>query len=114
MSIKIHFHIRTNRPSKDGSVPVFMLLSLNRKQRITISMNKLIPLKKEYRNYSLSQIKEKLTDKKDQLFYWDNIRERAMKGDFNWESINNFLDNEKTRANNILLGFQFLSRLLLS
>lgn len=98
MSIKIHFHIRTNRPSKDGSVQIFMLLSLNRRQRLTISMNKLIPLKKEYRNLSKIKIAELLKEKKHGLFCWDETRERATKGDFNWEAINHFLDSEKNQG----------------
>lgn len=110
MSIKIHFHIRTNRPSKDGSVQIFMLLSLNRRQRLTISMNKLIPLKKEYRNLSKIKVTELLNEKKQGLFYWDETRERAIKGDFNWESINHFLDSEKTRAYDILLKFQLRNK----
>lgn len=110
MNAKIHFHIRTNRPSKDGSVPIFMLFSLNREQRLTISLGKTIPLKKEYRKYAPDKLESLNKEDKNALYCWDPIRERAIKGDFNWESINLFLDSEKARANEILMKYEIMGK----
>lgn len=108
MSIKIHFYIRTDRPTKERSVQIIMLFVINRKQRLKISTGKYISLKKEFSKLSLDEIINTDPRTKDQLYNWDFSKERAIKGTGNWESINNYLDKEKARANEIILKLQML------
>ena len=99
MSAKIHFYLRTDRPTKDGSAQIILLFTIDRKHRLKISTGKFIPLKKEYRKLSLPQILELSNEKKEAIYCWDIAQERAIKGAGNWEIINNYLDYEKARAN---------------
>ncbi|HRE31997.1 MAG TPA: hypothetical protein PLD88_08490, partial [Candidatus Berkiella sp.] len=48
----LHFDIRTDRPNKEGSAPIFLVFTINRYQRIRISLGKHIQLKKEFRKVS--------------------------------------------------------------
>ena len=110
MSVKIHFHIRTNRPSKDGSVQIFMLLSLNRNQRLTISTGKSISIKKEFTKLTKEEISLLALEHREKIYSWDLQKERAIKGAENWEGINNYLDNEKNRANQILFKYELMNK----
>ena len=110
MNTKIHFYIRTDRPAKDGSVQIYLMLTINRKQRLKISTGKYIPLKKEYQKLSKEKIQTLLQQHKENLYYWDTQKERATKGARNSEKINQYLDNEKTRANQILLKYELLNK----
>lgn len=109
MSAKIHFYLRTDRPSKDGSVQIFLFFTLNRDQRIKISTGKFIPLKKEYKKLPLEQLYS-LHPNKEDLYCWDQKKERAIKGAENSESLNNYLDSEKARANQILLRYELMNK----
>lgn len=110
MSATIHFYLRYDRPSKDGSASIFLMLSLNRKQRLKISTGKSIPLKKEYSKLTNKQIEEIPLEKREELYYWDFQKEKASKGFNGWNSLNNFLDREKVRANDILLKFELRNK----
>ncbi|MBL7911680.1 MAG: site-specific integrase [Bacteroidia bacterium] len=111
MSAKIHFYVRTNRPSKDGSLQIFMLISLSRTQRLTISTGQNIPLRKEYRNkLDKAFIQSLSSEKLEDYYFWDRSKERATKGDFSWEKINHHLDNEKTKANDIVLKYELMKK----
>ncbi len=46
MKTSIHFYIRTDRPAKDGKVPVCLLFQLGKNQRFRINTGKCISLKK--------------------------------------------------------------------
>src|ERR1700749_2355413 len=110
MSAKIHFYIRTERPRKDGAVQVFLLFIINRHQRLKISTGKYISLRKEYSGSKMKQLKEESLIKKEHLYYWDGVRERAIKGIENWEDINRYLDAEKEKANKILSKFELMNK----
>jgi integrase len=110
MSAKIHFYIRTDRPSKDGSVPIYLKFSLSRTQRIKISTGKCIAVKKEFQKLSNEAIELLSPEKRETIYGWDKLKERAIKGDPNWEAINDFLDSEKYRAKQVVLKFELLNR----
>ena len=110
MSAKIHFYIRTDRPTKDGSVPIYLKFSLSRTQRIKISTGKCIAVKKEFQKLTNEAIELLTPEKRETIYCWDKLKERAIKGDANWEAINDFLDSEKFRANQVLLKFELLNR----
>ncbi|MBA2614156.1 MAG: site-specific integrase [Bacteroidetes bacterium] len=110
MSAKIHFYLRLERPSKDGSVPIYLMMSLSRDQRVKISLEKYIPIKKEYSKVSNSELLKLSFEERSQAYFWDLDKERASKGFANWESLNMFLDNEKYRANQIILKYEQLNK----
>jgi hypothetical protein len=70
MSDKIHFYLRTDRPTKDGSAQIILLFTIwqkttiDRKHRLKISTGKFIPLKKEYRKLLPAQIAELVQKKR--------------------------------------------------
>jgi site-specific recombinase XerD len=111
MNAFIHFYIRTDRPAKDGSVPVCLLLQMSKNQRVRICTDKLIPLKNKYRKLNTEQLKS-LEKTKEELYCWDNIREKATKDAENWERVNLYIDKEKAKINEILLKFDMLNRTL--
>jgi hypothetical protein len=110
MNTKIHFYIRTDRPAKDGSVQIYLMLTINRKQRLKISIGKYVQLKREYQRLNKAQIQALVKEHKENLYYWDIQKERATKGTGNSEMINQYLDNEKTKANQILLKYELLNK----
>lgn len=106
----LHFDIRTDRPNKEGAAPIFLVFTINRYQRIRISIGKHIQLKKEYRKLNNEAILNTNSTERLTYYCWDSTKERAIKGCDNWESINSFLDKEKFRANEILLKFQLQNK----
>lgn len=110
MSAKIHFYIRTDRPSKDGSVPIYLKFSLSRTQRIKISTGKSVSLKREFQKLTNEAIESLTPEKRETIYCWDKAKERVVKGDANWETINDYLDSEKFRAKQVLLKFELLNR----
>src|ERR1700740_2208270 len=109
MNNSTHFYIRTDRPAKDGSAPICLLFLLNRKQRFRINTGKSVSLKKEYQNLSPEQLKEISIIKKEELYYWDTVKERTIKGSENWQKINDYLDEKKARANRVLLNLELMN-----
>jgi integrase len=110
MSAKIHFYIRTERPRKDGAVQIFLLFVINRRQRLKISTGKYISLKREYQNLNAEQLSKVGITKKEDLFYWDSSKERAIKGTANWEEINTYLDAEKDKTNKVLSKYESMNK----
>ena len=53
----IHFMLRIERPSPDASVAVYIRITFNRNQIITLATGKSVPLKKEFRDLSTDSIK---------------------------------------------------------
>lgn len=109
MNTKVHFYLRTDRPAKDGSAQVFLFLTINKNHRIKISTGKYIPLKKEYRKLSTQEIETKLKNKED-VYCWDQKKERATKGADNSESLNIYFDEEKARINKIILRYDLMNK----
>jgi len=91
MSAKIHFYLRTDRPTKDGSSQIVLLFIIGRTRRLKISTGKYIPLKKEYNKLTATEIKIIKKEKPDSLYYWDELKERASKGFSGWENKNKYL-----------------------
>lgn len=110
MSTKIHFYLRTDRPDKNGSVPIYMQFSLSRSKRIKFQTGKYISLKKEYQKLNKVDLNALSYEKRLQVYFWDDNKERAIKGSEDWQAINDFLDDEKVRANKILQKFELLNK----
>src|SRR5689334_21204961 len=110
MSASIHFYLRTDRPSKDGSVPIYIMFTLSRTQRVKFSTDKYIALKKQYRTLSRVNLELLSPEEREDLYCWDKAAERAIKGEKSYESINDFLDAEKVRAKQILVKFELLNK----
>lgn len=109
MNTSIHFNIRTDRPKKDGSVPVVLYFTLNRNQRLKISLGKYISLKHDAKENAINQPSENSTNK-ELLYCWDSQKERATRGTENWQQINIFLDSEKARANKIIMNYELMNK----
>lgn len=110
MSAKIHFYIRTNRPRKDGAVQVFLFFILNRRQRFQVSTGQYIPLKREFKNMSLEEIKNLPKAKREELYCWDHKGEKVIKGAQGWETLNLQLEVQRAKANQILLKYQVMGK----
>ena len=98
----IHYMLRIERPSKDGSVAVYMRVTFDRKDKIALATGKTIPLKREVQNISIDDILKMPAEERYDLYYWDKKKERSVKGFGNTEKFNLFLDDERKRANDIL------------
>lgn len=110
MSAKIHFYLRTDRPNKEGSAPVFLMFTINRYQRIKITTGKFVQLKREYRKLSKEEMLNIPNERRESLYCWDTSKERVTKGADNWESMNNFLDMEKSRANEVVMKYELQNK----
>jgi len=110
MKAIIHFYIRTDRPSKDGSVPVCLSFLIGKNQRLRINTGKYIALKRQFRKLTEDEIKQLPLAKKEDLYCWDTARERASKEAENREPVNSYLDNEKAKINQIISKFEMLNK----
>jgi hypothetical protein len=110
MSATIHFYIRSERPNSDNSVQMYIIFSLNRKLKTKISLHKNIPIKKEFSHLNHAQLE--LLDKnvRNGIFCWDSHKERATNDAPNHVRINQFLDSEKKRANDIILKHDLMGK----
>lgn len=106
MSATIHYYLRLDRPLKDGSVQINLVLTLNRNQRLKISTGKNVPLKKEFNKLTKEKLESLSITEREKMYYWDYAKERVIKGFPGWENLNNYLDKERVRANDILLKFE--------
>jgi site-specific recombinase XerD len=109
MKTSIHFYIRTDRSAKDGRVPICLLFQIGKNQRFRINTGKCISLKKQYHKLNVEQLKS-LNIKREDLYGWDVIKERATKETGNWERINIFLDNEKSKINQIISKYELMNK----
>jgi site-specific recombinase XerD len=110
MSAKIHFYIRTNRPQKDGSVPVFLFFIINRRQRLQVGTGQSVPLKKEHKKMCSDEIRILPKAKREELYCWDNKTERITKSAPGWEAINLQLEVLKAKANQVILKYQVMGK----
>ena len=106
MKPTIHFTLRVERPTPDGSAAVYIRVTFNRKQIITLATGKTISLKKEYGHLKIEEIKAVPKDKRHELYCWDKQKERAIKGFGSYQSFNLFFDDEKKRANDLLYDLE--------
>lgn len=110
MSATIHFYIRSERPHADNSAQVFMLFIINRKLKAKISLHKRIPIRKEFRKLKPEEIGKFEASIRNDMFCWDSEKERATNQAPSYDKINQFLDAEKKRANDIVLKYQLINK----
>jgi integrase len=106
MSAKVHYYIRTDRPQDDGSVQIYFVFALNRKERMKFATGKYVSLKNEYKKLTVTDLLGIPQEKREELYCWDSGKQRAIKGTKNVERINYYLVSEEKRANDIILDFQ--------
>lgn len=111
MKATLHYVLRTDRPRPDGSAIIYLRLTINRRNKPMYSLYRVIPLKAKYRNLTVEQIeaypvkKEKGDTKtiiRDDLYCWDKAKGRATRGFGSAESLNQFLNEEIVRSENII------------
>jgi site-specific recombinase XerD len=111
MKATLHFVLRTHRPRPDGSAIIYLRLTINRRNKPFYSLYRNIPLKKQYRHFTLEQIEtypikrekgDTKTITRDELYCWDKDKERASRGFGSMETLNQFLNEEIVRAENIV------------
>jgi len=112
MSATVHYFLRTDRPKEDGSVQVYFVFALNRTQRMKLATGKYICLKKEYQHLTAAKIIEIPNEKREDLYCWDPVKQRATKGAKNIERLNYYLISEEKRANDIILAHQIQDKTL--
>lgn len=107
MKPSIHFHIRLDRPAKNGSVPIYLVFLIDRKNRTKISIGKSVLLKKEYQGLSVKSLLQiPLSDRK-RYYCWDENLERVTPLR---DPLNNILDKEKARAISIIEKFELMEQ----
>lgn len=111
MKATLHYVLRTDRPRPDGSAIIYLRLTINRRNKPMYSIYRVIPLKAKYRNLTLEEIeaypvkKEKgdtKTISRDELYCWDKAKGRATRGFGSAETLNQFLNEEIVRSENII------------
>lgn len=107
MSATIHFHIRLDRPSKDGSVPIYLIFLISRTQRTKISLGKNVPLKKQYKRLSVEDLLKVPMEERGNYYSWDEAAERVLPFT---SKINNHIDKERARAISIIEKFEAMDR----
>lgn len=111
MKANLHDILRTDRPRPDGSALIYLRVIINRRNKPMLSMYRNIPLKPKYKNLTVEEI-EKYPVKRDQndlktitrdeLYCWDKAKGRATPGFGSAESLNQFLNEEIVRAEDII------------
>lgn len=112
MSAKVQFYLRTDRPQADGSVQIYFVFAMSRKQRLKYATGKYINLKTEYTNFTQNDILSYPPEKREELYCWDNTSLRATKGNKNLERLNFYLISQEKRANDIILEYQIKGQTL--
>src|ERR1041385_2266183 len=109
MKATLHYVLRTDRPRPDGTAIVYLRLTIMGRNKPMYSLYRSVPLKKQYRHLTPERIEEypvKKTDPKtitrDDLYCWDKAKGRATRGFGSAESLNQFLNEEIVRAENII------------
>jgi len=110
MSAKVHFFLRTDRPTSEGSAQIYMVFALTRTKRKKYATGKYIPLKRESKNLSPEEIIKLCPEERDKLYYWDTDKQRATKGCHNSEKINHFLATHEKKAGDIILKYELLNK----
>lgn len=111
MKANLHYILRTDRPRPDGSALVYLRVIINRRNKPMLSMYRNVPLKAKYKNLSIEQIEkypvkrdpdDLTTITRDELYCWDKAKGRATRGFGSAESLNQFLNEEIVRADDII------------
>ncbi|MDI9340951.1 MAG: site-specific integrase [Sediminibacterium sp.] len=109
MKASIHFYIRSERPNKDYTTKIYMLFSIGN-QTTKITLNKSVPVKKEFFNLSPTEFANLSTALRQELFCWDTHKEKVTVHHPNHEKVNQFIDSERKRANDIILKYELMSK----
>ncbi|MGZ4089659.1 MAG: tyrosine-type recombinase/integrase [Bacteroidia bacterium] len=112
MNANFQFYIRTDRPQSDGSVQIYLVFNLTRKQRLKHATGKYVSLKPEYKGLSPTDILAINPLKRESLYCWDSNSQRATKGNNNLERLNYWLTSEEKKANDIILEHGIKSQVL--
>ena len=110
MNASIHFYIRSERPHADNSAQIYMLFTLSSKLKTKLSLRKNIPIKKEFSHLKTDEITKLETHLRNDLFCWDEAKERATKEAPSFDKLNHFIDSEKKRANDIILKYDLMNK----
>lgn len=110
MSATINFFIRSERPHADNSAQIYMLFTINRKQKVKISLKKNVPIRKDFSHLKHDEIIKLEPSLRNEIFCWDQERQRVTSQCPNAEKINKFLDAEKKRANDLILKYELMGR----
>lgn len=111
MKATLHYILRTDRPRPDGSAIIYLRLTIDRRNKPMFSMYRNIPLKGKYKHLTLEQIEsypirreqgDLTTVTRDELYCWDKAKGRALRGFGSSESLNQFLNEEMVRAEDII------------
>jgi integrase len=110
MKARLHFVLRTDRPRPDGSATIYLRLIINRRNKPMFSLYKTVPLKAKYRNLTLEKIESfpvkreanSNTVTRDALYCWNKGKGRATSGFGSADNLNEFLNEELVRAQNII------------
>jgi integrase len=109
MKATLHYVLRTDRPRPDGSAIIYLRLTITRRKKPMYSLYRNIPLKKQYKHLTLEQIEsypvvrtstKQIT--RDELYCWDKDKERATRGCGSMDTLNQFLNEEIVRAEDIV------------
>ncbi len=110
MRASIHFYLRTDRPQKDGSAPICLLLSFARNKKLRLTTGKYAPLQKWAKKFTTDYLLGKEPQKRETFYCWNKEKERIIGAGKEGDLINLFLDNEKKKANDIIIKHELLSR----
>lgn len=110
MSAKVHFFLRTDRPTPEGSAQIYMVFVLTRTKRKKYATGKYIQLKRESKKLSPEEIIRLSPEERDRLYYWDADKQRATKGCQNSEKINHYLATQEKKAGDIILKYELLNK----
>lgn len=107
MNATIHFHIRLERPAKDGSVPIYLVFLIDRHHRTKISLGQSVPLKPQYRKLAGEELLAIPMEQRKEYYSWDENTERCIPAT---HPVNRMLDKAKARAIGIMEKFELMER----
>jgi integrase len=114
MKATLQYILRTDRPRPDGSALIYLRLTINRNNKLMLSTYRSIPLKAKFKHLTLEEVEsfpcranelESGKMLRDELYCWDKQKGRATRGFGSSESLNQFLNEELVRAENIIYDF---------
>lgn len=109
MKATVHFILRLDKPTDSGATMIYILITLHNRNKMKFSLARTIPLRKRYEHLTPAEILAYPMEKtspnemtRDELYYWDPVKERATRGCGSMESLNTFLNEQLVKANDII------------
>lgn len=111
MKATLHLVLRTDRPKPDGSATIYLRLTMSSRNKAMYSLYRTVPLKAKYKHLTIVQIEaypikrehgDHHTVTRDELYCWDKAKGRASRGFGSSDTLNQFLNEEMVRAENII------------